>query len=334
MSRIAFLRSLSAVCVVALGCSGSTTSSNLSAGGASTTTSTGGMGGASTSSTGGAAGATTTATGPIDFCTGCSLGPACTTWTNLDLIEASGVVASSLHDGVYFLHNDSGDSARFFATSCAGEDLGVFKVKDVTSVDWEDVARGPCGIKTCLYFADVGDNLENRTDYAVYRVEEPASIGKGDHDVTASRFPFLYPDGSHDAETILVHPTTGEIAIVTKLKAAGKSGIYAFPTPLEPNKVVTLVKVGEVAVPSGSFRITAGDVHPSGKGILLRTYTSLFFYPMSEGQTIEASLAGAPCEMPVMLELQGESVAFTLDGRGYLTASEQSGQSLHLATCK
>jgi hypothetical protein len=55
---------------------------------------------------------------------------------------------------------------------------------------------------------------------------------------------------------------------------------------------------------------------------------------MTAAQTLEAALAGPPCEMPVMLELQGESVAFTADGRGYVTASEMTGQSLHFASCK
>lgn len=310
----------------AIACAGSPGSSSVSGGGASTTTTT-------TTSTG-AGGDTSTPTGPIDFCQGCALTAGCALWANEDLLEASGLAASATHDGAYYLHNDSGDTARFFATSCAGDDLGTFEVQGAQAVDWEDTARGPCGIKTCLFFGDIGDNLEVRTDYAVYRVVEPEALGAGKHTVAATAFPFAYPDGSHDAETLLVHPTTGEIVVVTKLKQAGKSGVYAFPTPLTPGKVATLVKVGEVAVPSGSVRITAGDVHPAAKGILLRTYTNLFFYPMTEGQTIAAALAGPPCEVPVMLELQGESVAFTAAGTGYVTASEQSAQSLHFATCK
>lgn len=319
---------LGALCLSAIACAGTTSSSSVSGGGASTTS--------SSSSTAGAGGDTpsTTSSGPIDFCHGCELVAGCTTFANDDLLEASGLAASATHDGVYYLHNDSGDSARFFATTCAGDDLGTFEVQGADAIDWEDMARGPCGIKTCLFFADSGDNTEVRTDYAVYRVEEPATIGAGKHPVAGTKLPFVYPDGSHDAETLLVHPKTGEMVIVTKLKQAGFSGLYAFPTPLTPNKTATLVKVGEVAVPSGSVRITAGDVHPEAKGILLRTYTSLFFYPMNEGQTIEAALAATPCDMPVMLELQGESVAFTAAGTGYLTASEQSGQSLHFASCK
>ncbi len=309
-------------------------------GGAGSTSSTGGTTLATTSSggtgAGGTGGATSTSTptGPVNFCKDCSLAAACTTFANLDLNETSGIVPSPTHDGAYYLHNDSGDSSRFFATNCAGDDLGTYEMKGAANTDWEDVALGPCGDKKCLFFADVGDNLETRTDYAVYRADEPISLSAGTHQVASVVYPFVYPDGSHDSETILIHPITGEMAVVTKLKDAGKSGVYAFPMPLTPGQSATLVKVGEVVPPTGSIRITSGDVHPKAEGILLRTYTSLFFYPMTPDQTIEAALAVTPCEMPVMLELQGESVTFTAAGTGYVTASEMTGQSLHFAACK
>ncbi|MFO0591457.1 MAG: hypothetical protein U0441_28165 [Polyangiaceae bacterium] len=330
-SRIAAL--FTVTCALAAACGGTTTSSShggtTATGGAGGTTTTGGAG--TTTTTAGSAGATST--GPIDYCTGCMLGGACSTFVGASMTELSGIVPSLTHDGVYYVHNDSGDSSRFFATNCAGDDLGTFEVKDASNVDWEDVERGPCGAKNCLFFADTGDNLVARTDYAVYRTEEPAEIGLGTYKVQGVAFPFVYPDGPHDAETLLIHPLTGEMIVVTKV-AQGLSGLYKFPMPLIANQQVTLEKVGDITPPSGSVRITSGDVHPEAKGILLRTYTSLFFYAMTPDQTLEAALSAKPCEMPVLLELQGESVAFTANGRGYVTVSEMSGQSLHFATCQ
>lgn len=271
--------------------------------------------------------------GPIQFCKGCTLQPGCSGFANGDLLESSGIASSSVQDGAYYVHNDSGDTARFFATNCAGDDLGTYTVKGADAVDWEDMARGPCGAKQCLYFADIGDNDSVRSELAVYRVAEPASLGPGVHEILGEKVTFTYPDGAHDAETFLVHPQTGDMTVVTKV-ARGKSGIYTFPGPFSPGATVTLVKVGEVEPPSGSLRITSGAIHPAGEGVLLRTYTSLFFYAMSPAQPIAEALAAKPCDMPVMLELQGESVTFTAKGDGYLTVSEQSGQSLHPASCK
>ena len=277
----------------------------------------------------------------VDFCTTCTLQSGCLALANGAIDEASGLAASALHDGAYYLHNDSGDAPRFFATNCAGDDLGTFTITGATAVDWEDMARGPCDPalppaarnNSCLFFADIGDNSLVRDDYVLYRTPEPTQLAAGPHTVTADKLPFAYPDGSHDAETLLVHPLTGEMAIVTKVDSRGLSGVYVFPTPLTPGAVATLTKVADVTPPTGSIRITSGAVHPQAAGILLRTYTSLFFYPLAEGQSLGPALAAAPCDIPVMLELQGESVSFTPTGTGYVTVSEKTGQSLHFAAC-
>jgi hypothetical protein len=270
--------------------------------------------------------------GPVDFCKGCELQPGCSSFADGDILEASGIASSSVMDGAFYVHNDSGDKPRFFATSCAGDDLGTYTLLGAAAYDWEDMARGPCDGKPCLFFADIGDNDAVRPDIAVYRVVEPASLGPGKFTLASEKMTFTYPDGAHDAETFLVHPRTGEMAIVTKV-FRGKSGVYVSPSPFSPGASAVLVKAGDIEPPSGSVRFTSGSVHPGGEGILLRTYTSLFFYAMAKDQSIAQALAVSPCNMPVMLELQGESVSFTAKGDGYVTVSEQSGQSLHFVAC-
>lgn len=295
-----------------------------------------GLSGGTTSSPVGSGGAST---GPTDFCGSCTLQASCASVANAAIDEASGLAASALHDGVFYLHNDSGDPPRYFATNCAGDDLGTFTLTGASAVDWEDMARGPCGPDgggpraSCLYFADIGDNNEVRTDYVLYRTPEPAQLGAGPHQVPAEKLPFAYPDGSHDAEALLVHPLTGEVAIVTKV-ARGLSGVYVFPTPLTPGQTATLTKVADVTPPTGSIRFTAGAVHPAAQGILLRTYTNLFFYALPEGQPLAAAFSAPPCDIPVMLELQGESATFTASGTGYVTISEMTAQQLHFAACE
>lgn len=290
---------------------------------------TGGGGGAS--SGGGAAGGV--ASGPVDFCAGCALQAGCQSFANGQLLEASGLAPSAVHDGAYYTHNDSGDAPRFFATNCAGDDLGTYSLMGASAVDWEDMEAGPCDGKRCLYFADIGDNDAVRSSVAIYRALEPASLSAGAHVLPSEKVTFTYPDGAHDAEALLVHPQTGAMVIVTKV-TRGASGVYRFPAPFTPGATVVLEKAGEVAIPSGSPRVTSGAAHPGARGVLLRTYTSAFFFPMAAGQTIEQALAASACDVPVMLELQGESISFTAKGDGYVTASEQSGQSLHFVACK
>jgi hypothetical protein len=247
--------------------------------------------------------------------------------------ELSGIAASAIHEGVFYVHNDSGDSPRFFAIDVTGALLATFEVTNATAIDWEDIAVGPCGSGSCVYLSDTGDNDKRRASYAVYRVTEPASLaGLSGTSTKVSSDPLLfrYADGSHDAEALLAHPKTGRLALVTK--GDGSSSIYVFPEALTPNATMTLTATGSLTLPSGSPRITAGDFAPDGRGILLRTYSSVWFYAAAEGEAVEAILAGTPCSAPTALEAQGESLAWLRSGAGYVTLSE--GQAmLHITHC-
>jgi hypothetical protein len=251
---------------------------------------------------------------------------------NTAIHEASGLAASALHRDVYYLHNDSGDSARFFAIDATGADLGTFEVSGASAIDWEDMARGPCQRESCLWFGDIGDNALGRSSYVIYRVAEPSQLGPGTHAVEAEAFPFSYPDGSHNAETLLVHPETGVVTIVTK-EFVGPSSIYELPVPLTNGQPMTAVKVGEVEPAAGANLFTAGDVHPAGAGVLLRTYTNLFFFAAAPGQSVAQTLATPPCVVPVAAESQGEAVGWTQSGSGWVTISEGVTPELHAVDC-
>jgi hypothetical protein len=291
--------------------------------------STGGTGGAGSTGavggTGGTGGKTVTGACPT-----CEPPAATGALADAALNEVSGVVASLAHPGVFWVHNDSGDSARFFAVDASGARLATIDVTGAQAVDWEDIARGPCPSGTCLYLADIGDNLEKRTSYTIYRVPEPTAIADGS--AAAERLDFTYPDGSHNAETLLVHPTTGVLTIVTKV-FVGESSIYESPGPFAPSATVVLKDAGGVKPPSGTVLYTGGDVHPSAHGVLLRTYSSLWYYPMAPGATVASALAGTPCPVPVANEGQGEAVGFLADGQGYVTISEGAHAKVNRASC-
>jgi hypothetical protein len=268
----------------------------------------------------------------IDFCSACARVDETGSVLNGEITEASGIAASASFADVFYLHNDSGDVPRFFATDAAGADLGVFNVVNAVALDWEDMARGPCPAGSCLFLADIGDNAEERTTLTIYRVPEPSAIRQGAHDVTAEPLPFHYPDGSHNAEAVVVHPVSGVITLITKV-SSGASAIYELPMPLTIREEAILVKKGEVTPPSGSARITAADLHPQGLGLLVRTYTHVFYYAGTPGQSAAEMLAGTPCSVPVALEMQGEAVAWLRSGAGYLTVSEGGSPALNGAAC-
>src|SRR5687768_666059 len=59
------------------------------------------------------------------------------------ITESSGAVTSSVSDGWFFTHNDSGDEARFFVVDRRCRTLATHTMPGVDSNDWEDMARGP-----------------------------------------------------------------------------------------------------------------------------------------------------------------------------------------------
>ena len=94
---------------------------------------------------------------------------------NSSISEASGVVASRANPNVLWTHNDSGDSARLFAMTTAGANLGAYSISGAGASDWEDISIGPGPVagQQYLYIADIGDNGLSRSSVSVYRVPEP-----------------------------------------------------------------------------------------------------------------------------------------------------------------
>ena len=139
---------------------------------------------------------------------------------------------------MWWVHNDSGDTARVFAISGNGRDLGTFALGGATATDWEDIAvgSGPTAGVSYLYAADIGDNGQSRASIAVYRVPEPpvnaattTPVHKTLPDVAT--LTFTYPDGAHDAETFFVDPVSRELFIVTK-DIFGASRVFRAPAGL------------------------------------------------------------------------------------------------------
>ncbi|WP_437736061.1 hypothetical protein [Sorangium sp. So ce1335] len=248
--------------------------------------------------------------------------------------ECSGVVAGALHPDALYVHNDRGDGARFFAIGQSGALQSEVEITGAGAVDWEDIARGPCrtGGGSCLFIADIGDNDGERDRYAIYGVREPETLG-APGSTTAEVFVLTYPDGSHDAETLLIHPVTGAITIVTKVNK-NSSRIFELPALPAPGETATLVAAGSIEPPSGSERITAGDVHPDGTGVLLRTSTRVFYYPMAPDQTVAQALAEAPCSLPSPDEEQAEAIAWLPGGWDYVTVGEGEQAPIHRVSCE
>jgi hypothetical protein len=252
--------------------------------------------------------------------------------TSSALSEVSGVVESRRTPGVVFAHNDSGDSARFFALGAGGHKVGEYHLRGATAVDWEDLAIGPCDAGSCVFLGDIGDNDRVRGELVIYRVAEPLPAD-GDVDVPWAALPFRYPDGRHDAETLIAHPVTGDLYLVTK-EATGPIGVFVLRAPHTPGAVRTAERVASLNLPAdGGQLVTGGDLHPCADRLLLRTYIKLYEYQRPAGAPLEALFTAPPRVVAFLPERQGEAVGWRVDGRGYVTISEGSNAPIRSFVC-
>ncbi len=249
-----------------------------------------------------------------------------TTFAAYPLNELSGIVASRRDPGIVYAHNDSGDQPRFFAVEAeTGKARGEFLLKGVQAIDWEDIALGPCTAGTCVFLGDIGDNSHIRASISIYVVPEPAlDPAKGKAELTAfERWTLHYPDGAHDAETLLVDPRSGDLFIVTK-ELFGRGALYALPRPYVGNAAMTLRRLNTIQIPSVTTTlITGGDVHPCAPRVVLRSYGRVFEFRGSKQGDVASWLSGPPAlVIEGAPEPQGEAMAYRADGFGLYSSTE------------
>src|SRR3954447_5690133 len=83
--------------------------------------------------------------------------------------EASGIVQSRRHPGIFWVHNDSGNPPALFAVTREGRLVREYAVA-APNVDWEDIAIDDAGH---LYLGEIGNNGGRLPLRAIYQVDEP-----------------------------------------------------------------------------------------------------------------------------------------------------------------
>lgn len=243
--------------------------------------------------------------------------------------ESSGVTASRLTPGAYWTHNDSGDGPFIYAFDTSGVTLAVFRVAGAQARDWEDMASGPGPRrdKQYLYLGDIGDNNGARAEIVVYRVLEPAIVKstkkKPATTAPAEAIRLRYPDGSHDAETLLVHPTSGNIYILTKVTMAN-AVIYEAAAPFTAGKPITMRRIGDIRVPSlfGGI-LTGGSISPDGRRVALCDYFQGYELVLPAGaKDFNEIWKQKVTNFDIGKREQGEAITYRLDGKALLATSE------------
>lgn len=232
------------------------------------------------------------------------------TVTDPAIVESSGLTWADVDGRRWVVTvNDSGDTGQVFTLDAeTGETVGV----TTFGPDPRDVeALAPAG-DGHVWVGDIGDNPRSRETLTLTRV----SVGPGDRTATdpATR-ELRYPDRARDAETLLAHPRSGRLYVVTKSVVEGLVWQVPGDDGADP---ATLEEVA--TVPS---LITDGAFLPSGKQVLLRSYTHAFLLSYPGWEVLETFLLPA--------QPQGEGLTVLPDGDVLVSTEGRDRDVLRLA---
>jgi hypothetical protein len=233
---------------------------------------------------------------------------------NPNLEEVSGLVASVRHPGKLWAHNDSGNPAVLFLLDSTGSTVTSFRIAGARNRDWEDIAIGGPDSAAVLFIGDIGDNQEHRQVKYIYCVKEPMDLEQEELPVVDT-LKIQFEGRPRDSEALLADPVSGNLFLITKREREVR--LYEIPYPFVSDTLI-LESVAQLPLQ----HITAGDISRDGSEILLRNYTSIYYWRRAPGQSVPDALRQPPVELPYEPEPQGETIAWAGDGSGYFTLSE------------
>ena len=214
------------------------------------------------------------------------------------IIESSGLVD---HGRTLLTINDSGDRPVVYTVDARSGSTVATTTYAGTVSDVEDLAPGTHG---SVWAGDTGDNQHRRDDISVYHVTPD---GKPQQ---APRYRLVYPDGPHDAETLLVQPRTERVLVVSKSVFGGT--VYAAPAHLRQGVVNRLRVFARVA-----GLVTDGTFLPGGRRVLLRTYSTASVY----------TWPGFDLVGTVRLPAQDQGEGISVSGTGRVLLSSEGAHS-------
>lgn len=257
----------------------------------------------------------------------------------LSIAEASGMATSVTHPGVFWMNNDSGDSATVYAVDWgSGEELGRVTLSDIAAVDWEDISVSACASESdeaCIYIADFGDNLSRRESVVFYRLREPEALEVDGQTSGFDAMVATYPDGAANAEAMVIED--GVVWVFTKRRG----GFEVYSHPFEAGATVVLEKAGVVEFVDGFDSTgytydtaTAADWSTQHRSLVMRTYGRIYVFGWNS--VADASVLDALGDPSFVLqpgaEFQGESIAWVEDGIAHVAEGRQT--PIWLLPCK
>lgn len=235
------------------------------------------------------------------------------------LDEISALAWSQVDPNRLWLLNDSGGGPYLYAvdaTTCAT----LARVRlDGPARDYESLASGrDAQGRPTLWVGDTGDNVGAWPYVRVLQVQEPPRVREGQR-LAVRELRVTYPERPRDAETLLALPSEPRLWVVSKSLLTGT--VFALPGLVESGSAR-----GRPVAELGGL-LTDGAVSADGSRTVLRDYVWAWVYP---GAPSRGTFAAEPVRVSLPNQPQGETVAWGVDGRSLLVASERDDRLLRV----
>lgn len=248
-----------------------------------------------------------------------------------EIRESSGLVASRCNQGVFWTHNDGNNENHIYAINSQGEKLGTYQVSGAENDDWEDLATIQKDGECFLYIGDIGNNERLRGELTVYKVQEPKvstqdKLSDKKNPMTTAKAEAIklsYPNQRHDAETLLVHPETEDIYILSK-RLSGASLVYKL-SDYKIGQTKTLKEVGKVSVPAipNGF-LTGGEISSDGTRIVICDYYNGYEIVLPKNaENFDEIWKDEPSIIELGKREQGEAICYSVEGEAIYATSEK-----------
>jgi hypothetical protein len=251
------------------------------------------------------------------------------------LSEVSGLACSRNVPGSFWMHNDSGDTARLFLVAPDGKTQAIFSVAGETPRDWEDMCSFEFNGRNWLLIGDVGDNAHVRGESGpgcrLLLIEEPdcklpKQIERPIEDTLAvdAVLRFRYPDGPVNCESVAVDTERNEILVLSKTDPLNCQ-LYSLPLQFKSNGPGEVLR--RVAAPGVAYA-TAMDVSSDNRRLVIVTMLNGALVERQESESWADAMARPATALELPSRVQGETVCFTRDNASVLMNSERTNQPL------
>jgi hypothetical protein len=239
--------------------------------------------------------------------------------------ENSGLAVSRRTAGIFWTHNDSGDSSRIYAVDTAGNLRATVNVKNAANKDWEDIASFDHNGRHWLLVADTGNNELTSEKQELYIIGEPA-LTATEVNPTAV-LTFSYPGKNRDVEAVAVDPVKGKILLIEKTKD-GSAKVFQLPLKFS-TQTLTAEEIGVIYTPSNSNgQVTAMDISPDGSRAIVLTYGDAYEFTRGSTESWKDAFARPGKKVYMPWRPQGESICYGTDGKTlYLTTEVGSSDT-------